>query len=153
MEMVQTIVSIAVSAFPEITPLSEGKASETPFPHWKSKMTLSNPPDPSDHYGAFVEKLLRILVDPTPGLPSEKPVMRQRLMDRRAQIEETINLFPSHQRAWTLAVRRGEFVQEACARMAEGEHGEPTPLSEAIRSLDVGEDVRVIPDFSRDVHL
>lgn len=51
--------------------------------------------------------------------------------------------------AWRLACRQREFVREACARMAEGLHGTPTSLSEAIRELDIGEHVRVIPDYSR----
>lgn len=52
--------------------------------------------------------------------------------------------------AWRLACRQREFVREACARMAEDEGGTPTSLSEAIREIDIGEHVRVIPDYSKE---
>lgn len=58
--------------------------------------------------------------------------------------------YVSKSEAWSQACRQREFVREACARMAEGEGGMPTNLSEAIRAIDVGEHVRVIPDYSRE---
>lgn len=51
--------------------------------------------------------------------------------------------------AWRLACRQREFVREVCARLAETPEGVPTGLSEAIRDIDVGEHVKVIPDYSR----
>ncbi|PDS68914.1 hypothetical protein [Rhizobium phaseoli] len=51
--------------------------------------------------------------------------------------------------AWRLACRQREFVRECCARMVEGPDGEPTSASEAIRGIDIGEHVKVIPDYSR----
>lgn len=57
--------------------------------------------------------------------------------------------FITRAEAWTQACRQREFVREVCARMAEGRAGEPTALSEAIREIDIGEDVRVIPDYSK----
>lgn len=51
--------------------------------------------------------------------------------------------------AWRQACRQREFVRECCARMAEGADGEINALSEAIREIDVSENVRVIPDYSR----
>ncbi|NTA58444.1 hypothetical protein G6L32_07325 [Agrobacterium tumefaciens] len=51
--------------------------------------------------------------------------------------------------AWLLACRQREFVRECCARMAEGKDEEPTALSEAIRELPIGPDVKVIPDYSK----
>ena len=51
--------------------------------------------------------------------------------------------------AWTQACRQREFVREICARMAEDEGGAPSALSEAIREIDIGEHVRVIPDYSK----
>lgn len=51
--------------------------------------------------------------------------------------------------AWILACRQREFVRECCARMAEDRDGEPTALSEAIRELPIGPDVKVIPDYSK----
>ncbi|MBL0934816.1 MAG: hypothetical protein IBJ07_08690 [Rhizobiaceae bacterium] len=59
--------------------------------------------------------------------------------------------YVSKTEAWSQACRQREFVREACARMAEGEGGMPTNLSEAIRAIDVGEHVRVIPDYSMGV--
>ncbi|MCA1866794.1 hypothetical protein HW571_13995 [Agrobacterium genomosp. 3] len=51
--------------------------------------------------------------------------------------------------AWLLACRQREFVRECCARMAEGKDEEPTALSEAIRELQIGPDVKIIPDYSK----
>lgn len=51
--------------------------------------------------------------------------------------------------AWLLACRQREFVRECCARMAEGKDEEPTALSEAIRELPIGPEVKVIPDYSK----
>lgn len=53
--------------------------------------------------------------------------------------------------AWRLACRQREFTREVCARMAEGDGGVPTALSEAIRDLNLGENVKVIPDYSKTI--
>ncbi|MEO4000328.1 hypothetical protein [Mesorhizobium sp. CAU 1732] len=57
--------------------------------------------------------------------------------------------YMSQAEAWTQACRQREFVREVCARMAEGEGGEPTGLSEAIRDINISEEIRVIPDYSK----
>ncbi|MBD9636099.1 hypothetical protein IB277_07300 [Ensifer sp. ENS07] len=51
--------------------------------------------------------------------------------------------------AWLAACRQREFVKEVCARMVEGPDEEPTPESEAIREMDVGPSIKVIPDYSK----
>ncbi|WP_065091490.1 hypothetical protein [Rhizobium leucaenae] len=53
--------------------------------------------------------------------------------------------------AWISACRQREFVREACARLAELPGGIPTMLSEEIRAIDIGPDVKVIPDYSKKV--
>ncbi|TIV38955.1 MAG: hypothetical protein E5V91_12505 [Mesorhizobium sp.] len=57
--------------------------------------------------------------------------------------------YVSESEAWRLACRQREFVRECCARMAENKDGSPSELSEAIRQIDIGENVKVIPDYSK----
>lgn len=57
--------------------------------------------------------------------------------------------FISKDEAWRLACRQREFVRECCARMMEDPGGVPTNSSEAIRAIDISENVKIIPDYSR----
>ncbi|MGX9144996.1 hypothetical protein [Mesorhizobium sp. 128a] len=107
----------------------------------------------------------RSLIDPVFGwLESSRQrdkveIARREIHTRFKKMEEGIlshfaryvggERYVSEDEAWRLACRQREFVRECCARMAEGKDGEPTSLSEAIRQIDISENVRVIPDCSK----
>lgn len=76
--------------------------------------------------------------------------LEERVLDRFRDFVGGPN-FVHKDQAWILACRQREFVREACARMAELPGGIPTMLSEEIRSVDIGPNVKVIPDYSKKV--
>lgn len=74
--------------------------------------------------------------------------LEEEILEHFSEFAGGPDFIPKHE-AWKLACRQREFVREACARMAEGLDGAPTNLSEEIRAMDIGEHVRVVPDYSR----
>ncbi|MDX8495867.1 hypothetical protein RFN29_30430 [Mesorhizobium sp. VK22B] len=120
-----------------------------------------------ENYTPRNDQQRRHLIDPVFGwLESSRKrdkfeIARREIHTRFKKMEEGIlshfaryvggERYVSEDEAWRLACRQREFVRECCARMAESKDGVPSDLSEAIRQIDIGENVKVIPDYSKQV--